>query len=83
MPDKRWQKNDDGSESTTTVSLDRVLIGQPRPWTGGEEMQFGIGDTTKAIVDARVLYRTCVDEVSDIFVARQERNFSCFSATAD
>ena len=71
------------SEYTTTVSLDRVVIGEPHGWTGDEEVEFGAGDPTKAIVDARVLYRTCVDQVTDIYITRQENNFACFSETVD
>ena len=71
------------SEFATTVSLDRVVIGEPHGWTGDEAVEFGAGDTTKAIVDARVLYRTCVDQVTDIYVTRQENNFACFSQAVD
>jgi len=70
------------SEYATTVGLDRVVVGEPRAWTDGDVSEFGVGDTSKAIVDARVLYRTCVDQVTDIFIRRLESNFVCFSTAA-
>ncbi|HVZ14475.1 MAG TPA: hypothetical protein VG894_08455 [Bauldia sp.] len=71
------------SETQTYVSVGEVQVGNPREWTGGEETQFGIGDMSKAIVDVRATYRTCVDQVTDIYLTQQENNFVCFVAAAN
>lgn len=71
------------SETETNVVIDRVAVGQPRAWTPGDEIQYGIADMTKAMVDVRALYRTCIDQVTDIYQTRQENNFVCYSAAAD
>jgi hypothetical protein len=70
------------SETKTDVSVSDVQVGEPRAWDGAEEVQFGIGDTSKAIVDVRATYRTCVDEATDIYVTQQQNNFVCFVAAA-
>jgi hypothetical protein len=70
------------SETQTSVSVADVQVGEPREWSGAEEVQFGIGDVTKAIVDVRASYRTCIDQVTDIYLTDQQNNFLCFVAAA-
>jgi hypothetical protein len=71
------------SETKTYVSVGDVQVGEPRAWNGAEEVQFGIGDTSKAVVDVRASYRTCVDQVTDIYLTQQQNNFLCFVAAAN
>jgi hypothetical protein len=70
------------SESQTNVSVGDIQVGEPRAWTGGEEVQFGNGDMSRAIVDVKAHYQTCVDEVTDIYEVNDDNNFLCFVASA-
>lgn len=70
------------SETQTNVSVGDIEVGEPRAWTGGEEVQFGNGDMSKAIVDVKAHYRTCIDEVTDIYEVQDDNNFLCFVAAA-
>lgn len=70
------------SEFQTNVSIGDIDVGAPRAWTGGEEVQYGTGDMSRAIVDVKAHYQTCVDQVTDIYLSRKHNNFVCFVAAA-
>ncbi|MEJ0013558.1 MAG: hypothetical protein WDM94_13245 [Bauldia sp.] len=70
------------SETQTNVSVGEIAVGEPRAWTGGEEIQFGNGNMDLAVVDVKAHYKTCVDQVTDIYLTDQENNFLCYSAAA-
>ena len=61
-----------------TVKFRSISVGEPRAWTAQEQVDFGDGDVTKAIVVAQADYVTCDEDTDTVTEVERQREFRCF-----